>query len=163
MIGSSLVLLPRKALDQSSIYRDRAGIAINCAKTIVPEPKLLTAFVTSALLRGFHTCQKRGGSSLGTAAVDRWGAMASRIVHRGLTEPLNAFGHRASLRVTSESARAAGAHDRVRHSGRQRDWRRAAHGGTTTLHPVFEQLHVAPAGHLIVQPPPAQLPIVQVS
>ena len=31
------------------------------------------------------------------------------------------------------------------------------------MQPALEQLHVAPAGHLIVQPPPAQLPMVQVS
>ena len=40
---------------------------------------------------------------------------------------------------------------------------RRVYGGTTTVHPVLEQLHVAPAGHSIVQPPPAQLPMVQVS
>jgi hypothetical protein len=33
----------------------------------------------------------------------------------------------------------------------------------TTVQPVSEQLHVAPSAHVMVQPPPAQLPIVHVA
>jgi len=38
----------------------------------------------------------------------------------------------------------------------------ATHGGAMTVQPVAEQWRTAPAGHSMVQPPPAQLPIEQV-